>query len=392
MTALFNADRHENLLDRPWDENIASATRDTIVDDTIGAFSFDGLWPIHPMDRSPERADVLTPLYYGAAGVVWALKRLGRLTDEIAAALTEITARNRRDGPSDAASFLLGSAGIELLGYTLGIGEVEAVEQALARGTEQPANGLVWGRAGSALNALHLHRATGRAASREIFHSILRSLVDEWLEIDDGVWLWRAPLYGHTDHMLSALHGMASNIAPFVVGRDVLPRPLREVATQRIGTTLERTAERDGVFANWPLVHGESTRPTGRTTRFLQHCNGAPGIVNVFGAWPDARFDPLLIGAGELIWAAGPLVKRPSLCHGVPGSGFAFLRLFERTGDERWLDRARRFAMHAIVQDRDALATTKQRKFSLWTGDLGLAVYLDHCLTAEPGFPTVDYF
>ncbi len=32
------------------------------------------------------------------------------------------------------------------------------------------------------------------------------------------------------------------------------------------------------------------------------------------------------------------------------GNGFAFLELFRRTGDELWLDRARRFAIHAIEQ------------------------------------------
>jgi len=28
----------------------------------------------------------------------------------------------------------------------------------------------------------------------------------------------------------------------------------------------------------------------------------------------------------------------------------------------------------------------------LWTGDIGLAVYLWDCLTAEPQFPTIDVF
>ena len=58
----------------------------------------------------------------------------------------------------------------------------------------------------------------------------------------------------------------------------------------------------------------------------------------------------MLVAGGELTWRAGPLVKGPGLCHGTAGNGYAFLKLFERTGDELWLERARAFAMHAIEQ------------------------------------------
>jgi hypothetical protein len=80
------------------------------------------------------------------------------------------------------------------------------------------------------------------------------------------------------------------------------------------------------------------------------------------------------------------------LCHGAAGSGYSFLKLYRRTGDDSWLDRARKFAMHAIEQcDRD-VKTFGQRKFSLWTGDLGLAIYLWDCIRASAKFPTIDVF
>jgi Lanthionine synthetase C-like protein len=68
--------------------------------------------------------------------------------------------------------------------------------------------------------------------------------------------------------------------------------------------------------------------------------------VNALANFADSRIDDLLIAAGELTWHAGPLVKGGGLCHGTAGNGFAFLKLFRRTKDEIWLDRARRFAMH----------------------------------------------
>ena len=108
----------------------------------------------------------------------------------------------------------------------------------------------------------------------------------------------------------------------------------------------------------------------------------------------DARWpiDALLQQAGELVWAAGPTIKLPGLCHGAAGSGYAFLKLYARTGDDKWLDRARKFAMHAIVQCDSALEKYGQRKFSLWTGDLGLAIYLWNCVQATAKFPTLDVF
>ena len=148
---------------------------------------------------------------------------------------------------------------------------------------------------------------------------------------------------------------------------------------------------------------GKAISPTGRSATsseifFLQHCNGAPGFITTLAATPsgeDAGLDTLLLQAGELIWHAGPPVKFPSLCHGAAGSGYAFLKLHARTGDERWLDRARRFAMHAIDQAEAWRAQYGQRKYSLWTGDLGLAVYLADCIDCIDGVgrvPLLDVF
>ena len=62
-----------------------------------------------------------------------------------------------------------------------------------------------------------------------------------------------------------------------------------------------------------------------------------------------------MLAGAELTWQAGPPPgneKGPGICHGTAGNGYAFLKAFERTGDERWLDRARRFAAHALGQVR----------------------------------------
>jgi len=102
--------------------------------------------------------------------------------------------------------------------------------------------------------------------------------------------------------------------------------------------------------------------------------------------------EELLLEGGDFTWQAGPLTKGSSLCRGTGGNGYAFLKLYRRTKNADWLHRARDFAMTAIVQCRDARVQYGKGRYSLWTGDVGLAIYLWDCLTAEPRFPTVDVF
>jgi hypothetical protein len=98
----------------------------------------------------------------------------------------------------------------------------------------------------------------------------------------------------------------------------------------------------------------------------------------------------MLIAAGEAVWRAGPLAKGYGLCHGTAGNGYALLKLFVRAGDRIWLDRARSFAMHAIAQ-RDRMRHEYGRgRYSLWTGDLGLAVYAWHCIQGAARLPGLD--
>jgi hypothetical protein len=125
----------------------------------------------------------------------------------------------------------------------------------------------------------------------------------------------------------------------------------------------------------------------------VQWCHGAPGVVSsvASAAVEDSVFTGLLEAGGELIWRAGPLVKGSGLCHGTAGNGLAFLALHRRTGDERWLERARRFAVHALEQVERGRERYGGGRHSLWTGDIGVAVMAQSCLDARPGMPTLDW-
>jgi hypothetical protein len=80
--------------------------------------------------------------------------------------------------------------------------------------------------------------------------------------------------------------------------------------------------------------------------------------------------------------------KGSGICHGTSGNGYAFLKTFERTGDELWLERARRFAVHALGQ----VERRGRGRYSLLTGDVGVALFAADCLDARTGYPAIDSF
>jgi hypothetical protein len=47
--------------------------------------------------------------------------------------------------------------------------------------------------------------------------------------------------------------------------------------------------------------------------------------------------------------------------------------------------------MHAIAQRERAHAHYGRGRYTLWTGDPGLAVYLWHCVTGTDGMPGLDF-
>ena len=93
-----------------------------------------------------------------------------------------------------------------------------------------------------------------------------------------------------------------------------------------------------------------------------------------------------------MTWRAGAHgeEKGHGICHGTSGNGFALLKAFARTGDERWLERARRFAVHALVQVERFRASSGRGRYSLWTGDVGTALFAAACLDIDARYPILD--
>jgi hypothetical protein len=398
--ALYEPDRHEPLASTAWDETRVCEAIAAIVDDAHNSYGgIEKLWPIHPIDVSPERADVLLPLYYGAAGAIWALQHLDAARRDYLPAVETLRERHRaatmRLSGRIQHGFALGEAGIDFLHWQLAPSNalLDRLQSAIEANAHDPSNGFSWGAPGTMRAALFLHARTGDARWADLFVRHADMLWDAWhWHEPTGSYLWTQDLYGNTAQQLGALHGFAGNAFVLLSGRHLLAPERQEALIARTRHTLAATALRENGSANWELCARPSDHP-GMSALRVQHCTGAPGMVNTLcNLPPDPDADALLLAAGELTWAAGPLAKLPSLCHGAPGSGYAFLKLYTRTGDATWLDRARAFAMHAIAQNDRHVAQHGMRKYSLWTGDLGLAIYLRDCVDGTARIPLYDVF
>ncbi|TMM01136.1 MAG: lanthionine synthetase [Actinobacteria bacterium] len=398
---LYDPARHEAPQAIDWDPDRAQGAIERIVRDTEAHLSERTWWPVHRRDVEPGDADVpSTTLYFGAAGVAWALDHLraigaARLSHDPLPHLDALLAANREwlgaNGfGHESASYLMGDTPIEMMAYGRGPTEARADRLAalISGNRDHPARELMWGAPGTMLAALFLHERTGDARWAELFRDTAATLWSqlEW-SADHRCRYWTQDLYGRRTTYLDGVHGFVATASPLIRGRRLLGDADWAAWQQVIAETIARTATREGSQANWrPLLDAPPPVP------IVQFCHGAPGFVVCLGEMPGDELDPLLIAAGETIWAAGPLKKGSGLCHGTAGNGYAFLKLHRRTGDARWLERARAFAMHGIAQTNDEAARHGHMRHSLWTGDLGLAIYLWACLQATAEFPTLDVF
>ena len=351
-----------------------------MLSDAQRAFDPKRLWPAHPLDEGFP--DGSTTLYAGAAGVFWALRYLGRPLDRV----PDLAERNRREYAlmpyPQHASFLMGEVAVLLLEE-----RAEELKRSIERNLALPTLELMWGMPGTMLAAVFMARKMNAAHWREYFRRQAERLLGELKDTRYGP-LWVQELYGSVGAYLGPVHGFAGHMAALLAGWEWLDGSEQARVTEAIERTLKANARESEEGVNWPALAGE------RRAYLVQYCHGAPGIVITFVDSPFAapELDRLLARAGELIWRAGPLAKGGGLCHGTAGNGYAFLKLYRRLRDPLWLERARAFAMTAIEQWRAVRERYRQGRYSLWTGDLGLAIYLHDCLREAPHFPTVDVF
>jgi lanthionine synthetase-like protein len=397
---MITAGRHRPLAQDAWDESAVRAAIEEIAVDAIAHFHPDTFWPAHPSDDGVGDGD--PSFYKGAAGVIWALDylhRIGatRVAEDFRPVLPKLMEHTiidfKASSPTDYekhGSLLRGDMGAALLAMRLAptLSLADLVYGRAEANNGLPIRELMWGMPGSMVAAVHMAEMTQEARWRGLFEVQAARLLAELEDTPQGP-LWTQDLYGAKDRFLGPVHGFAGNVIPLLLGWDWLTAAQQAHVAEFVPKTLEANAWRYEVGTTW----GPRSKREKRLF-ICQHCHGAPGMVTTFADAPFAtpEFDVLLLDGGRFAWAAGPLTKGSNLCHGTGGNGYAFLKLYRRTKDPVWLDRARQFAMTAIVQYRGSQVAVGRGRYSLWTGDVGLAIYLWDCITGEPRFPTIDVF
>ena len=399
--ALHDPQEHRPLSQAHWFEPAAREGIAEIAADAVAAFRDpQRLWPNAAEDLEGEPDVPMRNVYLGAAGVGWGLDQLARrgLVQRppwLAELMGGLPGGYRAapdfaelaPGPGPAASLLFGESGIRLAAESVApdAGNREQLAECIDANRTCVTHELCWGSPGTMTAALAMWRDTGDALWARLWLESARWLIDQWHEP-----VWTQDMYGERREYVGAGHGFAGNVAALLAGRDLLARSEADLVARRAADLLGGLARWEGALAQWPALAGEQV-----PRRPVQWCHGAPGIViSLSRLPPDLRTDGLLRAGGELTWAAGPLRKGPGLCHGTAGNAYALLALWSRECDERWRDRARAFAADALADVRVRRETAGRGRYTLYTGDLGVALLLADCLddapAATPAFPFLN--
>jgi hypothetical protein len=396
---LFETNRHEQLLEIAWDESRAREAIQSIVGDIERSRAAQGYWPVHPLDNeggTPRGG--FKGLYLGSAGVQWVLWYLRRqgaveLSSDPAQGAKEAddAYRSEPDTGEIVPSYFLGQTGVLLALWRLTGSELAAdgLFESVKSNISNPTNEALWAAPGTMVAAWHLWEATGQQRWRSLYLENVEQLWRTWhFDANAQCYLWTQDLYGEVVQYLGAGHGFAGNAYALLKGASLLDESRRAALYERCVVTLRATAKVEGGAINWP-----ATSLPDNPRMLMQWCHGAPGVVTGLSDFPpkfSSDLDTMLIGAGLAIWEAGPLAKGYGLCHGTAGNGYAFLKLYERTADLVWLERARSFACHAIEQYKRMRQQYGQGRYTLWTGDPGLAVFVWHCVSGTATLPALD--
>jgi hypothetical protein len=387
LTALFDPAVHEPVTDEAWDEVRVQAAIRAIVDDAENAFD-DG-WPTHPEDSEGPDDDVrrFRTVYLGGAGVIRALDELQRrgLGELRHAYVPYLERAYESEFPAydDQRSLLMGETGIRLLLHQLAPSAENAdrLAELIHANMRDERCELMWGSPGTMLAADALHELTGDDRWLALWRESAEWLRAQW-DPETDLWTQRG-VGAEEDQMLGPVHGFAGCVLALAAHAD------DELHRRAAAVVRRYVVEQDGL-ANWPPASLDGLQNSRGEIR-VQWCHGSPGIVTSLARIGpgDDEHERLLVAGGELTWRAGPLSKGPGLCHGTTGNGYAFLALFERTGHELWLERARAFAMHAAAQVEHARATFGRGRYTLLTGDPGAALFFADCLAGAGSFPIV---
>ncbi|KAL3176501.1 hypothetical protein MRX96_010296 [Rhipicephalus microplus] len=240
-------------------------------------------------------------------------------------------------------AFLLGSAGVWALAAVVAneVGRSDDCDNFLARyaavaeicmpvkfldcGSDE----MFVGRAGYLTGLLYVRSRLGREVlPDEKIALLLHSVVQSGREYAKK---HRSPcplMYSYYDvEYLGAAHGLSSILMTllhfpwFVAGDQTVEHDIRASVDFLLHVQTPR--------GNFPCDLEDVTKPRRSQDELIHWCHGAPGVMQLMAkaylTWQDPRYLESCLRSGQVIWERGLLRKGPSICHGIGGSGYAFL-------------------------------------------------------------------
>jgi hypothetical protein len=321
---------------------------------------------------------------FGAAGVAFALMRLGKLTGENAAleqAERWLSFAECRRGDADAFD-----DGDDLTPQTVGLvspyhnaSGVAAVRALLSDAVgdrDRQQASLDEFRAATRLPCANLDLTLGRSAVL-LFAALLYARAQaDWPaaqrlasygdELCAGIW-------GELDDTRIGYHGIAHGWAGIAYATLMWSRA-REVAppsgARRVLEMLAAVAEPYERGVRWPLT--PLNRP-GSDEYWPGWCHGTAGYVFLWNLAADAYRDGSYAELAErAAWLLDVETGITSLCCGAAGQAYAALNHYRRTGEEKWRSRAVGIANRAASEG--GLAGDAPTVLSLYKGHVGVAL------------------
>ncbi|XP_055338187.1 lanC-like protein 3 homolog [Paramacrobiotus metropolitanus] len=142
---------------------------------------------------------------------------------------------------------------------------------------------------------------------------------------------------------------------------------------------------------NFPMKYREDR------DELIHWCHGAPGLVYMLAkaylVWKDKKYLDACISCGNITWQKGLLRKGPGICHGIAGNGYAFILLYQLTGQVEWLSKAECFADLVLQPSTKEKCTVPDHPYSLYEGIAGTACYFaDLTNPNHSSFPFSEVF
>lgn len=183
--------------------------------------------------------------------------------------------------------------------------------------------------------------------------------------------------------LLGIAHGWAGFLYATLrwccASRTTLPASFRERLDE-----LAACGEQMGRGLRWRRKIGAGERA--RSHDFMPGwCNGSAGFVHLWALAHEALgedvFATLAEGAAWNAWDSEEAI--PNLCCGTAGRSYALLTMYRRSGEGKWLNRARKLAEISTAGAEQLANAAESPRYSLYKGRLGIESLLIDLLEPE---------